>query len=108
MPVVIFDPELEQRFRAERDRQVPEGIYPLASLNPDSRFHVALRVGYPSDFDREAARLSGVQSRKPDDQARKPAAYRACALAAVRGATTIRSGESAGLQRNCRRRRACA
>jgi hypothetical protein len=36
---------------AEGDRQVPEGIYSIESLNPNSRFHVALRVGYPNTFD---------------------------------------------------------
>lgn len=37
------------------DRQVPEGIYGVESLNPNSRFHLALRVGYPSAEDRSIA-----------------------------------------------------
>jgi hypothetical protein len=37
------------------DRQVPEGLYPIESLNPMSRFHLALRVGYPNAFDRARA-----------------------------------------------------
>jgi hypothetical protein len=41
----------------EGDKQVPEGIYSVESLNPNSRFHVALRIGYPNEFDREQARL---------------------------------------------------
>ena len=41
------------------DRQVPEGIYAIESLNPNSRFHLALRVGYPNAFDREMAALDG-------------------------------------------------
>lgn len=36
---------------AEGDYQVPEGIYPVEELNPNSLFHVALRVGYPNAFD---------------------------------------------------------
>ncbi len=40
----------------EGDRQVPEGLYDIASLNPNSRFHLALRVNYPNDFDRARAR----------------------------------------------------
>ena len=40
----------------EGDQQVPEGFYQIASLNPNSRFHLALRVNYPSDFDRARAR----------------------------------------------------
>jgi len=39
----------------EGDRQVPEGIYTIESLNPNSRFHLALRVGYPNSFDRAQA-----------------------------------------------------
>ncbi len=41
------------------DRQVPEGIYPIESLNPNSAYHLALRVGYPSAFDREQAARDG-------------------------------------------------
>ncbi|HXI73269.1 MAG TPA: L,D-transpeptidase family protein [Verrucomicrobiae bacterium] len=43
----------------EGDGQVPEGIYPIESLNPNSLFHVALRVGYPNDFDRLQASKEG-------------------------------------------------
>lgn len=43
----------------EGDRQVPEGIYTLESLNPNSRFHVALRIGYPNLFDKEMAERDG-------------------------------------------------
>jgi murein L,D-transpeptidase YafK len=38
---------------------VPEGIYVIESLNPNSRFHLALRVGYPNAFDRQMAKLDG-------------------------------------------------
>jgi L,D-transpeptidase-like protein len=41
------------------DRQVPEGIYGVELLNPNSRFHVSLRVGYPNSFDRRMARADG-------------------------------------------------
>lgn len=43
----------------EGDGQVPEGIYRIESLNPNSRFHLSLRIGYPNDFDREQARRDG-------------------------------------------------
>jgi murein L,D-transpeptidase YafK len=39
----------------EGDGQVPEGVYSIVSLNPNSRFHVSLRVGYPNEFDRSQA-----------------------------------------------------
>jgi hypothetical protein len=40
----------------EGDRQVPEGIYAIESLNPNSRYHLSLRVNYPNAFDRARAR----------------------------------------------------
>jgi hypothetical protein len=43
----------------EGDSQVPEGIYKIDSLNPNSLYHLALRVGYPNDFDLEQARKEG-------------------------------------------------
>jgi hypothetical protein len=43
----------------EGDRQVPEGIYPVEWLNPNSSYHLSFRIGYPNDFDREHAKLEG-------------------------------------------------
>jgi hypothetical protein len=43
----------------EGDRQVPEGIYAIESLNPNSRFHLSLRVSYPNDFDQQQAKEDG-------------------------------------------------
>ena len=41
------------------DQQVPEGFYKIGLLNPNSRFHLSLRVDYPNEFDREKARKDG-------------------------------------------------
>ncbi len=35
----------------EGDLQVPEGLYRIESLNPNSMYHLALRVNYPNQFD---------------------------------------------------------
>lgn len=43
----------------EGDGQVPEGLYRIVLLNPNSRFHVSLRVDYPSDDDRVHGRADG-------------------------------------------------
>ena len=43
----------------EGDRQVPEGLYRIESLNPNSLFHLALRVNYPNEFDRSKAAAEG-------------------------------------------------
>jgi len=41
----------------EGDRQVPEGLYRIISLNPNSMFHLSLRINYPNEFDRKQASL---------------------------------------------------
>jgi hypothetical protein len=43
----------------EGDGQVPEGIYGVESLNPNSLYHLALRVNYPSADDRAQAAREG-------------------------------------------------
>jgi murein L,D-transpeptidase YafK len=40
----------------EGDQQVPEGIYPIELLNPNSLYHLSLRIGYPNAADREHAK----------------------------------------------------
>lgn len=39
----------------EGDKQVPEGIYAIELLNPNSSYHLSMRVGYPNAFDRAQA-----------------------------------------------------
>ncbi len=41
------------------DQQVPEGIYRIEYLNPNSRFHVSLKLDYPNAFDREMGAKDG-------------------------------------------------
>ena len=43
----------------EGDRQVPEGFYRIESLNPNSRFHLSLRINYPNLEDLNAAKAEG-------------------------------------------------
>lgn len=35
----------------EGDRQVPEGIYKVIGLNPNSAYHLSMKLNYPNDFD---------------------------------------------------------
>jgi len=57
-PIVAASGRLGPKL-ANGDRQVPEGVYDVPSLNPNSAFHLSLRVGYPNAFDREMARRDG-------------------------------------------------
>jgi TPR repeat protein len=43
----------------EGDLQVPEGVYRIAALNPNSSYHLSLRVDYPNEFDRARAAEEG-------------------------------------------------
>ncbi len=36
----------------EGDGQVPEGLYGIEYLNPNSAYHLSMKVSYPNDFDR--------------------------------------------------------
>lgn len=44
----------------EGDGQVPEGFYRFALLNPNSRFHLSLRVNYPNTEDVARGAAEGV------------------------------------------------
>jgi murein L,D-transpeptidase YafK len=46
----------------EGDRQVPEGIYAIESLNPNSLFHVSLRLNYPNAFDKQMGLADGREA----------------------------------------------
>ena len=41
------------------DKQIPEGIYSVEYLNPNSKFYLSIKINYPNDFDREKASLDG-------------------------------------------------
>ena len=53
-PILAASGRLGPKLR-EGDRQVPEGLYKIESLNPNSSFHLSLRVNYPNEFDRKKA-----------------------------------------------------
>jgi murein L,D-transpeptidase YafK len=39
----------------EGDLQVPEGVYRINRLNPNSKFHLSMQIDYPNTFDRQQA-----------------------------------------------------
>ena len=44
----------------EGDMKTPEGIYKIDGRNPQSSFHLALHISYPSDEDDKRAAVRGV------------------------------------------------
>jgi len=57
-PFTAFSGQLGPKFR-EGDRQIPEGIYGISYLNPNSKFHLSMRVNYPNGFDKKMAKKEG-------------------------------------------------
>ncbi len=49
-PILAASGQLGPKLK-EGDRQVPEGIYRIRELNPNSLFHLALWIDYPNEFD---------------------------------------------------------
>ncbi|QSA98763.1 murein L,D-transpeptidase family protein [Methylococcus sp. EFPC2] len=41
------------------DGQVPEGIYRIVGLNPNSNFHLSMKLDYPNEYDRAHAAAEG-------------------------------------------------
>ena len=39
----------------EGDWQVPEGIYKVIALNPNSSYHLSMKINYPNEYDRQKA-----------------------------------------------------
>ena len=52
-----FVPQGHKQF--EGDGKTPEGLYYISHKNPDSNYHLSLRVSYPNDADRAFAAAAG-------------------------------------------------
>jgi hypothetical protein len=59
--VLAASGELGPKLR-EGDRQVPEGVYAITYLNPNSIAHLSLALAYPNEFDRIQAEDDGRES----------------------------------------------
>lgn len=46
----------------EGDRQVPEGIYKIIGFNPNSAYHLSMKLNYPNEFDLKHAEAEGRDS----------------------------------------------
>ncbi len=54
-PFTAFSGQLGPKIE-EGDRQIPEGFYKITHLNPNSKFHLSLRLNYPNSFDKKVAK----------------------------------------------------
>ena len=46
----------------EGDRQIPEGIYGVEYLNPNSKFHISIKINYPNERDLTRAKNAGIEN----------------------------------------------
>lgn len=49
-PFTAFSGALGPKLQ-EGDRQIPEGIYKMVYLNPNSAYYLSMKINYPNDFD---------------------------------------------------------
>lgn len=57
-PILAASGEVGPKTR-EGDGQVPEGFYRITFLNPNSRYHLSLRIGYPNAEEVARAKAEG-------------------------------------------------
>lgn len=57
-PILGMSGDLGPKLR-QGDMQVPEGIYRAEFLNPNSRFHLSIKLNYPNEFDTAQALSDG-------------------------------------------------
>ena len=57
-PIKAASGKLGPKLR-EGDRQVPEGIYKISGFNPNSAYHLSMKLNYPNAFDLRHANAEG-------------------------------------------------
>ena len=57
-PILAASGSLGPKLR-EGDRQVPEGVYHIEAFNPNSAYHLSMKLNYPNSFDLKHAGIDG-------------------------------------------------
>ena len=57
-PIKAASGELGPKLK-EGDKQVPEGIYKIEGFNPNSAYHISMKLNYPNEFDTYQANQEG-------------------------------------------------
>ena len=57
-PMTGFSGTLGPKLK-EGDGQIPEGVYGIEYLNPNSSYYLSMKVSYPNDVDRRRAKADG-------------------------------------------------
>jgi len=59
-PFTAFSGRLGPKLQ-EGDRQIPEGIYNIEYLNPNSAYYLSMKISYPNAFDLQKTRFSDLK-----------------------------------------------
>lgn len=57
-PLLAISGKLGPKLR-EGDGQIPEGIYKIIGFNPNSSYHLSMKLNYPNEFDWKQAKKEG-------------------------------------------------
>lgn len=57
-PFTAFSGKLGPKLR-NGDGQIPEGLYKIVFLNPNSNYHLSMKINYPNEFDLAMAKFDG-------------------------------------------------
>ena len=60
-PFTAFSGKLGPKL-LEGDFQIPEGLYGIEYLNPNSSYHLSMKISYPNDFDKAMAKKDGREN----------------------------------------------
>ena len=58
-PFTAFSGQLGPKLR-EGDKQIPEGIYKVEYLNPNSSYYLSIKVSYPNEFDKSKTKFANI------------------------------------------------
>lgn len=58
-PFTAFSGKLGPKLQSG-DKQIPEGIYKIEYLNPNSSYHLSMKVSYPNAFDKSKTKFQDI------------------------------------------------
>ncbi|MGY3795148.1 L,D-transpeptidase family protein [Aquimarina sp. 433] len=58
-PFTAFSGQLGPKLK-EGDKQIPEGIYKVEYLNPNSAYYLSVKVSYPNEFDKSKTEFTNI------------------------------------------------
>lgn len=58
-PFTAFSGQLGPKLK-EGDKQIPEGIYKVEYLNPNSSYYLSIKVSYPNEFDKSKTEFTNI------------------------------------------------